>query len=276
MYTAQTGGIQKGLKSYASVQLNDNQSTADTQSRKVGAQSDSTSDYGAVADNSTDSTAKTGSVKVCDKLNLDHEHNAQSNQFSDHTAVGSNAVDERADVDDELFEIHNESKKISKSVPIAKAGDPKFLNEFYSNSRLHFLSTWKAEWKSYVNELQSKGDNFPGREKLRKIASDRVLSQDAIAENSGKKRCVMHIDMDCFFVSVGLRKRPDLRGKPVAVTHSRGKGAKPDPQSDLNYERQQWEQKLLQGGKKGRRRTGDIQVPRIQEGMFYPLDMMFI
>lgn len=31
----------------------------------------------------------------------------------------------------------------------------------------------------------------------------------------------MHIDMDCFFVSVGLKKHPELRGKPVAVTHAR-------------------------------------------------------
>lgn len=31
----------------------------------------------------------------------------------------------------------------------------------------------------------------------------------------------MHIDMDCFFVSVGLRKRPELKGKPVAVTHAK-------------------------------------------------------
>ena len=32
----------------------------------------------------------------------------------------------------------------------------------------------------------------------------------------------MHIDMDCFFVSVGLRSHPHLRGLPVAVTHSKG------------------------------------------------------
>jgi hypothetical protein len=32
----------------------------------------------------------------------------------------------------------------------------------------------------------------------------------------------MHIDMDSFFVSVGLRTRPELVGRPVAVAHARG------------------------------------------------------
>ena len=40
----------------------------------------------------------------------------------------------------------------------AKAGDANFVSEFYSNSRLHHISTWGAEFKAFVNELQNCGD----------------------------------------------------------------------------------------------------------------------
>ncbi len=44
------------------------------------------------------------------------------------------------------------------------------------------------------------------------------------AEKQIKKtenRWVIHVDMDCYFVSVSIKDRPELKGKPVAVCHSK-------------------------------------------------------
>lgn len=55
----------------------------------------------------------------------------------------------------------------AKSRSTKTASDPKFLEEFYSNSRLHLISTLGAEFKQLVSKLRE-GSNgkFPGREKL--------------------------------------------------------------------------------------------------------------
>ncbi|XP_011701619.1 PREDICTED: DNA repair protein REV1 [Wasmannia auropunctata] len=116
--------------------------------------------------------------------------------------------------------------------------DAEFLSAFYSNSRLHYISTMGTTFKDYVNELRDKSDGvFSGLERLIKLrgtrnasvacesdSEDEAIFTDKITSktNRGQRPVVMHIDMDCFFVSVGIRSRPELHDAPVAVAHAKG------------------------------------------------------
>lgn len=139
--------------------------------------------------------------------------------------------------------------------------NPGFLSEFYNNSRLHHISTMGAMFKQYVNELQSKNEDFSGRQGLMEWVNNKCKGKNSLAASSAtgtsigsdvkkkNKRTVMHIDMDCFFVSVGLRRHPELRGKPIAVTHARGNPRSQvregmDRQYELNYYKERAEKRL--------------------------------
>lgn len=57
---------------------------------------------------------------------------------------------------------------IDKNTFARTANDPKFLSEYYNNSRLHHISQLGAGFKQYVNELRDSSDHsFPLRESLR-------------------------------------------------------------------------------------------------------------
>ncbi|KAK5860841.1 hypothetical protein PBY51_022294 [Eleginops maclovinus] len=137
----------------------------------------------------------------------------------------------------------------SKSSALLMAQTGGLISEYYSHSRLHQISTWRSGFSEYVNELHSKrkaagGASFPGRERLRKSVDQRSADSGGTSAPTSVKSCIFHVDMDCFFVSVGIRHRPELKGMPVAVTSNRGHGRVPlRPGAQPQLEREYYQRK---------------------------------
>ncbi|KAL3677374.1 hypothetical protein R1sor_027322 [Riccia sorocarpa] len=85
--------------------------------------------------------------------------------------------------------------------------DAHFVENFFKRSRLHFIGTWRTRYQSLASSF--------GKDGALK-SKDREMME---ASTEGKPM-IIHLDMDCFFVSVVVRNRPDLVNKPVAVCHS--------------------------------------------------------
>lgn len=92
----------------------------------------------------------------------------------------------------------------------SSTANPDFLKQYYSESRLHHLSTWKAELKS----------------KMQRLASEKGTSTTkAVKRRPGARRYVMHVDFDSFFCAVSLKNAPEYVDKPAVVAHGTGTGS---------------------------------------------------
>jgi len=140
--------------------------------------------------------------------------------------------------------------------------DPRFMGEFFQNSRLHHISTMGSNAKEYVSSLREKHDGiFPARDAL----------NDLVGSDPNPEKTIMHIDMDCFFVSVGLRSRPHLVGKPVAVAHAKGnKQSRGHDQDKLDTQRRKNE--LLRYQEKLNQKSGLAPTDPRSSSMSWKLD----
>jgi hypothetical protein len=99
---------------------------------------------------------------------------------------------------------------------IKTATEDGFLQEFFKNSRLHLISDQKKEMQNRIGHMRKNtSHNFPLLDAFEKEEHSSKLN----LEKFDGEVTLMHIDLDCFFVSVGLLSRPEWRGKPVVVTH---------------------------------------------------------
>jgi DNA repair protein REV1 len=88
--------------------------------------------------------------------------------------------------------------------------NPEFLQQYYRESRLHHLSTWKADLKAQLQAAtKEKGMSLVSQKK----------------PMPGARRYILHVDFDSFFAAVSILKHPELRDKPVAIAHGPGSGS---------------------------------------------------
>lgn len=91
----------------------------------------------------------------------------------------------------------------------ASCQNPNFLEKFYAESRLHHLSTWKAELKS----------------SMQKLTAQKALNEKPAKVLPGTRKYILHVDFDSFFCAVSLKSHPEFAGKPTVVAHGSGPGS---------------------------------------------------
>lgn len=116
--------------------------------------------------------------------------------------------------------------------------NPGFLQKYHEESRLHQLST--CNFPFLFNLFRFADHNaLIGKAKLRAelqaLADTKFSSGGIKSKRSRRRRYILHVDFDCFFAAVSTRDRPDLAGKPVAITHGNAENSTSSDIASCNY-----------------------------------------
>lgn len=106
-------------------------------------------------------------------------------------------------------EEHNMILLADPHIRKSSTANPDFIKQYYSESRLHHLSMWKADLKA----------------RFQQMASEQSASQKKTTKRkAGARRYIMHVDFDSFFCAVSLLDAPEYIDKPTVVAHGKGAG----------------------------------------------------
>ncbi|KAI9832819.1 MAG: deoxycytidyl transferase [Phylliscum demangeonii] len=107
-------------------------------------------------------------------------------------------------------EEHNSLLLTDPNFRKSSAINPDFIRQYYSESRLHHLSTWKAEIKAQIQRMTAID---PPSKPLREL------------RDTKGRRYILHVDFDSFFAAVSLKSAPQYKDQPVVVAHGAGQGS---------------------------------------------------
>ena len=107
----------------------------------------------------------------------------------------------------------------SGGAPRTTLDDDKFIETFHRASRLAFIGRWDEVWSDVLDEADDGAEVAPPE-----------------PPRPGRRRTIFHVDLDCFFASVAVRDRPELRKRPVAVCWSGGGDSSQSEISSASYE----------------------------------------
>lgn len=107
-------------------------------------------------------------------------------------------------------EEHNAILLADPHIRKSSTANPEFLKQYYSESRLHHLSAWKADLKTRLQQMAAEKSPF---------------QKQAQKRRPGSRRYIMHVDFDSFFCAVSLKSAPEYVDKPAVVAHGSGAGS---------------------------------------------------
>lgn len=115
----------------------------------------------------------------------------------------------------------NQCREASTMESSHELGQQRFVERFWGKSRLHFIGTWKERYEALLDTLAE--ERAASAKQSKPLPASATLAGCAPQAAADGYRCVLHIDMDCFFASVSLLERPGkCRAKAVAICWRHG------------------------------------------------------